>query len=147
MIFSWSEFVSCGDGKPSADSECFFSDLQPDRSLLAFVFTALDHANDLENQLFIKISFRGDLFHRLQIFYVVFQYHVEHFVWRQGVLVSLAGAKFGGRWFINRGLWNDLAAAVHMTREVVDHRFGNVRDDAHRSGKVAVERAIAYGQF
>ena len=56
-------------------------------------------------------------------------------------------AKFGGGWFGDRVFRDDFALPIDEAGEVVDFRFRYIRDDGKTAAHVAIQRAVADGEF
>src|SRR5690349_4548441 len=68
------------DGKAAAVPKCFGGNLYTRRGLLAFIFAAVDHADDAPHQGDVEPSFLRDSLRRVGFLNVVIQNYVENFI-------------------------------------------------------------------
>ncbi len=143
-----------GDGHSAAEAEGAGGDFEAWGHLFAFVFGEVDESDDAVDGGLVEAA-GDDVVDGLFLFDVAFDDGVEDVVGGEGVLVFLVGLEFGAGGF-GDGVVGDGAIGgfagffpvlVDEVCEVVDHGFWDVGDDGKAAAHVAVEGAVADGDF
>ena len=87
------------------------------------------------------------LYRAFAAFYVVIQYRVQLGVVGQAVAVFLAGAQLCAGGFVQYVLRNYFAIAVDEACQCIDLHFVEIAEYAKSAGHIAVQGAVAGGQF
>ena len=87
------------DGKAAPHAERFGGDSQPGRSLLPFVFVAVDFVDDIAHHFLGEIGLARDFGDGFVALDVTGEYGIEHAVFRKAVGILLIRTKLGGRRF------------------------------------------------
>src|SRR5580704_4952666 len=137
-----------GYGETAPNTKCFRGDFQPGRSLLALIFVAIHLIYNIAHQGYGQMKRIGDLLGRLVAFDIEAQDLIEHFVFWERIGILLVGPQLGG-WRLDEYVLRDgvRMALVRDAGERIDERFRHVADHCEAAAHVAVERAIADGQF
>src|SRR5579859_6543179 len=142
---SWDEALS--DGKWAAEAEGARGDFKAGSGLFALVFVAVDEHGDVSNELQIVAKVLGNLHGCFHFFDIGLQNAVQHFVRRQRVRVLLIWTQLGAGGFLDSRAGNQFPLAIYVFGELVDHELGNIGNDGEAAGHVAVQRAVAHGDF
>src|SRR5947209_9821935 len=73
-------FRFLGDGETASQPEGFRCNFQSGCGLLALVFAALDHADDITHQLDIITTLGGNLLGAAIVFHIIFKDIIEHVI-------------------------------------------------------------------
>src|SRR5947209_648078 len=93
------------------------------------------------------VALGDDLFGRSLALEVELEDWVEHVVGRKTLVVELVGGEFRRGALVDDGPRDQLAFAIDVARERIDLGLENVADDGESDVRVAVERAVAEGEF
>jgi len=136
------------DGHAAAEAEGAAGDFNAGGGLAALVFAAVDEANDAHDRRGVE-AFIDDLGGAFFLLHISEEDRVEQFIRWKGVLVGLVGAEFGAGDFVDAGLGDERAAGagVDPAGHFPDLGFGEVTDEGEAAAHVAVEGAVADGEF
>ena len=137
-----------GDRTAASDSDRVARDDQCWRQLpsLEFVRGRLNAVENVAHETRLEARL-DDLVWRGLLLEIKTQHAIELVVWRQRLIVKLAGREFSGRTFVDDRFGNHFGVFVELVCECVDFGLQNVADDCESAVCVAVESAVAEREF
>ncbi len=142
-----------GDGHAAAEAEGPAGDFDSGGHLFTFIFGKINKPDNAADGIGVE-AFLQDVADAFFLFDVTFDDGVEKIVFGEGVLIFLVGLQFSGTGRLGEGAfgngWHFTGAGplrVDVPGKFVDHRFGNVGNHGEPAAHVAIERAIAGGDF
>lgn len=146
MLKAFIRLVILGEGESSSEAEGTAGDFEGGGCLTAFEFAAVGHFNDPGDQFLIKAG--GDDFGEgSRLDDVTFEDLVQLIIGGEGILVGLVWFKLGGRGFgYDRGR-DYPGMAIDIAGQFINHGFRYVGQGGQAAGHIAVEGAVAGGQF
>src|ERR1035437_8842915 len=142
-----SSFTLGGNRKTAPVAERLGRNLKTGRSLLAFVFGAIDQADDASHYFNVECATCGDALRRMAILHIIFKHCVLDFIGRQRVAVFLVRPQFRGGRLLQRSLRDHRASRIHIFAEPIHQCFWHVGNDRQATNHVAVEGTIADAQL
>ena len=139
----------CAIGNRRPMPKAFVVTFRPGSGLLPLVFVAIDLVDDVANQLDIHARASAAICGgALRLLDVALQNAIEHVVLGKRVGVFLIRPQLRGRRLGEDVLRNRIVMPpVRDARQLVDERLRNVADDGQSAAHVAVQSAVADGEF
>ena len=135
-----------GDGHASADAEGAWGDFETGDGLGAFEFILDDAFHDPADDFFGEAEV-DDLLNGELIFDEGLEDGIEDGVRGERIVVALEGFEFCAGGFGDGGMGDDFLVAIDVVGELIDGGFWDIAEDGEAAAHIAVESAVADGEF
>ena len=135
-----------GDGHASADAEGAWGDFEAGDGLGAFEFILDDAFDDPADDFFGEAEV-DDLLNGELIFDEGLEDGIEDGVRGERIVIALEGFEFCAGGFGDGVFGDDFLVAIDVVGELIDGGFWDIAEDGEAAAHIAVESAVADGEF